>query len=71
MDWHITYKLAKKEIAVGDKVYIVDDGMVRETTVQGVRRNHLRTQDGILYFCDHREKWFREEIFARLAAKGE
>lgn len=68
-DNHITFKQAKERVDVGNTVYMVCDDAVVETTVLAIRRYYLRTAHGLLWYRDHREKWFFTDLFARVAAK--
>lgn len=65
----ITYKQALEKISPGDNVYMIQNGEVIETKVLAVKGAKLKTEDADLYYSDHREKWFIEEVFARIAAK--
>lgn len=66
-DNHITFKQVKERVGVGNTVYMVCDDAVAETTVLAIRRYY--SERGLLWYRDHREKWFLTELFARLAAK--
>ena len=54
----MTYRTAKRLLAIGDTVYTVEHGKVIEHTVERIYADSIKVPDGYLYFDEIRETWW-------------